>query len=156
MIAKCNVKELCLMSKTCFYEYKFLNMHIATKYFQKLTFELMYLQGFKHYFQSLSRGRLACCFQETFAFPPTNMPRIVGVIIQSCWGLFSPYSLLVPKEEEGNESHQKLICVYLYHMILQQRIRFLPMILMMTTTIHKTFLRWKKQKDSSSVLNYLD
>ena len=50
------------MSKTCFYEYKFLNMHIATKYFQKLTFELMYLQGFKHYFQSLSRGRLACCF----------------------------------------------------------------------------------------------
>ena len=72
------------MSKTCSYEYKFLNMHIAAKYFQKLTFELIHLQGFKHYFQSLSRGRLACCFQETFAFPPTNMPRIVGVIIQSC------------------------------------------------------------------------
>lgn len=76
----------------CFCEYKSLNMHIAAEYFQKLTFELIYLQGLKQYFQSLSRGSLACSLQETFSFPPTNVPRIVGVTIQSYWELFSPCS----------------------------------------------------------------
>lgn len=132
------------MSKTCFYEYKFLNMHIAAKYFQKLTFELMYLQRLKHYFQSPSRRRLTCYFQEIFAFPPTNMPRIVGVTIQSCWGLFSPCSFTCPQGGGGKWDIPKPIGIYLYHIlwVSSKELDFFHSVTLMTTsTIHKTFLR---------------
>lgn len=149
LISKCDVKELCLMSKTWFCEHKFLNVHTAAEYFQKLTFELVYLQGLKHYFQSLSRGRLACYFQGNFAFPPTSMPRIVGVTIQSCWGLFSPCSFTCPQGGgERWEPLKPLICICLYHRlwVSTKGLDFSHSVILRTASvIHKTFLRWEKQ-----------
>ena len=62
------LKNYALMSKTCFYEYKFLNMHRAAKYFQKLTFAFMYFEALKCHFHSLCRGGLTCYFLFFLSF----------------------------------------------------------------------------------------